>query len=132
MPLPLKVISTILSCCCFWFFVCIIVSGNWGLNSVNKLLFVFFFGSAGVWTEDFTLLSKHSVPEPPYQPFLLVIFEIGSHFLSMSGWQAPITTPNCFFELRSQTFCPGLALNYNPPISTSWVARIAGVSHQPC
>jgi hypothetical protein len=42
----------------------------------------------------------------------------------------PFFCVGCFWDRVLQTISLGLALNHDPPISASWVARIIGVSHQ--
>jgi hypothetical protein len=45
------------------------------------------------------------------------------------GSQAHITMPGLLIKMESCYFLPRLVLNYGPPISTSQVAEITGVSY---
>jgi hypothetical protein len=80
----------------------LIASGFFILLKNIFLFWIFFFFDAGVWTQDLHL-------EPLHQPCLCDGF---------------------FWDRVSLNYLPWLALNHNPPISASWVARITCVSQR--
>jgi hypothetical protein len=114
-----------------------------------KIYFFFFslfFGSTGVWTQDLALVIQvlyHLSPTSNHLCFSYFLNRVlllclgqprpwSSYLRSSCSWNDRCTLPQkhyiCLDGLLQNIFS-GLTPNYNPSISTSWVARITDLRH---